>query len=63
MVNIRLGVMFLSVFHKDQSSLASFYFLFISMIYLTVFSVTQNCLQMIPHYLQQCIILTKQQMI
>ena len=37
--------------------------LFISMIYLMVFSVTQNCLQMIPHCLQQCIILTKQQII
>ena len=37
--------------------------LFISMIYLMVFSVTQNCLQMIPHCLLQCIILTKQQII
>ena len=47
---------------KDQS-LAPFYFLFISMIYLMVFRLTQNCLLMIPHYLQQCIILKKQQMI
>ena len=30
------------------------------MIYLMVFSVTQNCLLMIPHYLQQCIIFKKQ---
>ena len=52
MVNICPGVMFLPMFHKDQS-LAPFCFLFISMIYLMVFSVTQNCLQMIPHYLQQ----------
>ena len=62
MVNIRPGVMFLPVFHKDLS-LASFCFLFISMIYLMVFSLTQNCLQIISHYLQQCIILKKQQMI
>ena len=52
----------LPVFLKDQS-LAPFCFLFISIIYLMVFSVIQICLQMIPHYLQQCIILTKQQMI
>ena len=48
MVNIRPGVMFLPVFHKDQS-LAPFCFLFISMIYLMVFSVTQNCFQIIPN--------------
>ena len=59
---IRPGVMFLPVFHKVQS-LAPFCFLFISMIYLMVFSVTQNCLLIIPHYLQQCIILKKQRMI
>ena len=40
-----------------------FYFLFISMIDLMVFSVAQNCLQMILHYLQQWMILNKQQMI
>ena len=33
------------------------------LLFLMVFSVTQNCLLMIPHYLQQCIILEKQQMI
>ena len=33
------------------------------LIYINDFSVTQNCFQMIPHYLQQCIILKKQQMI
>ena len=60
MVNICPGVKLLPVFRKDQS-LAPFCFLFISMIYLMDFSVTQNCLQMIPHYLQQCIILKKQQ--
>ena len=52
MVNICPGVMFLPVFHKDQS-----------MIYLMVFSVAQNCLQMKPRYLQQYIILTMQRMI
>ena len=52
MVNICPGVMFLPVFHKDQS-----------MIYLMVFSVAQNCLQMKPRYLQQHIILTMQRMI
>ena len=60
MVNIRSGVKLLPVFRKDQP-LAPFCFLFISMIYLMDFSVTQNCLQMIPHYLQQCIIVKKQQ--
>ena len=58
MVNIRVGVMFLPVGHKDPS-LTSFCFLLTSMIYLMVLSVTQNCLRMIPHYLQQCTILTK----
>ena len=41
-VSIRPGVMFLPVFRKDLF-LASFCFLFISIIYLMVFSVTQNC--------------------
>ena len=58
MVKIRPGVMSLPVFHKDQS-LFPFCFLFVTMIYLMRFSVTQNCFQMIPHYLQQCIILKK----
>ena len=40
MVNIRPGVMFLLVFHKDPF-MYPFYFLFISMIYLMVNSVTQ----------------------
>ena len=62
MVNISPGLMFLPVFHKDPF-LAPFCLLFISMIYLMILSVTQNCLKMIPHYLQQCIILAKQQMI
>ena len=40
----------------QQSIIGPFCFFFISMIYLMVNSVTQNCLPMIPHYLQQCII-------
>ena len=61
MANIRPGVMFLSLCHKDP--FLHIFVFFISMIYLMVFSITQNCLQMILHYLQQCIALTKQQMI
>ena len=41
MVNICPGLIFLPVFHKDPS-LAPFCFLFIAMIYLMVFNVTQN---------------------
>ena len=50
MVSVRPGVMFFSVFDKDPF-FAPFCFLFVSMIYLMVLSVTQNGLQMIPHYL------------
>ena len=50
MINIRPGVMFLPVIHKDLS-LVPFCFLFISMIYLMVFSVSQNCCHTMPHYL------------
>ena len=45
------------------SILCLFCFLFTLMTYLMVFSVTQKCFQIIPHYWQQCIILTKPQMI
>ena len=40
-----------------------FCFLLLSMIYLMVSTVTENSFKMIPHYLQQCITLTKHQMI
>ena len=56
MINIRAGVIALLVF-RVELFLALFCFLFI------LFTVTQNCLQMTTYYLQQCIILAKQQMI
>ena len=62
MVIVYPRVMFLPVFGKGLF-LAPFSFLSISMIYLMVVSVTQNCVQKIPHNLQQYIILKKQQMI
>ena len=60
MVIIRPRAMFLPVFQKNLL-LPLFCLLFILMIYLMVFSVSQYCFPMITHLLQ-CIILIKQQM-
>ena len=66
MVIVHPVVMLLPVFYKDPS-LTPFCFFFTLMIYgsiyLMIFSVTQNCLEMIPHCLQQWIILIKPEMI
>ena len=59
-VQLLLAVMFFRVFHKDPF-LAPFRLWFMLMIYLTVFSIIQNWLQMILHYFQLCMILTRPQ--